>query len=110
MSQGEIGDKRAVFITAANEDQAAAIAKALVEEGLAACVNIVPAIRSIYKWKGEVCDDRETLLIAKTSAARFPALAERVKALHSYEVPEIIAIPITDGSKGYMDWLGRVLE
>jgi len=109
MGVGDKTDKRVVFITAANEDQAAAIAKALVAEGLAACVNIVPAIRSIYTWKGEVCDDRETLLIAKTSAGRFAALADRVKSLHSYEVPEIIAIPITDGAQDYMGWLARTL-
>lgn len=102
-------EKRVALITAANEEEAGRIAKALVSEKLAACVNIITSIRSIYAWKGEICDDREVMLIAKTSAGKFPALAERVKSLHSYEVPEIIAIPVMEGSAAYLAWMDEAL-
>jgi periplasmic divalent cation tolerance protein len=81
------------------------IAKALVEERLAACVNIVPGVRSIYAWKGRVCDDRELLLVIKTTRGRYAALERRVKAMHPYEVPEVIALPIVRGSSGYLKWV-----
>ena len=98
-------DHVVVFITAPNADEAVAIAKTLVEEKLAACGNITQRIRSIYRWKGEVCDEEEVLLIAKTRRDLFERLAARVKELHSYEVPEIIAVPIAAGFEGYLRWI-----
>lgn len=98
---------RVVFVTAANEDEGARIARALVERRLAACVNIISPIRSIYSWKGNIEDDREVLMIAKTRAENFPALAATVKELHSYDTPEVIALPITAGSEKYLDWLSE---
>ena len=94
-----------VFITAPNEDDAAAMAKALVESRLAACVNIVRNIRSIYSWQGNIEDESEVLMIAKTRRELFESLSSKVRELHSYDVPEVIAIPITDGSKDYLKWL-----
>lgn len=94
-----------VYITAPNEDEAAKIAKTLVEQRLAACVNIVRGIRSIYTWQGKIEDDAEVLMIAKTQRHLFESLKTRVKELHSYTVPEIIALPIIDGSEDYLNWL-----
>lgn len=94
-----------VFITAANEDEAVKIARNVVEDGLAACVNITRNIRSIYVWQGKTEDEQEVLMIAKTQRKLFTALSEKIKALHSYTVPEIIAIPIIEGSPDYLKWL-----
>jgi periplasmic divalent cation tolerance protein len=94
-----------VFVTAGSEAEAETIARALVEERLAACVNILPPIRSIYRWEGKVADDQEWLLFIKTRAQRFSAVEARVKALHSYQVPEVIALPIVQGAEGYLRWL-----
>ena len=96
-----------IFITAPGEEEAAGIAKALVEEGLAACVNIVKGVRSIYNWEGKVQDEFEVLMIAKTRRDLFAALEKRVKELHSYSVPEIIGLQIAEGSADYMKWLGE---
>ena len=98
-------EKIIVLITAASEDEAAKIGRTLVDEKLAACANIIPGIRSIYTWKGETCDDTECLMVVKTVAANFDALERRVRELHSYEVPEVIAIPIIKGSAPYLDWV-----
>ena len=97
-----------VFITAPTEEEAAKIAKALVEEKLAACVNIIKGIRSIYRWQGKIEDDPEVLMVVKTREDLFEKLADRVKELHSYEVPEVIAMPITKGSEAYLKWIGEV--
>jgi periplasmic divalent cation tolerance protein len=97
-----------VFITASKEDEAVTIARALVEEGLAGCVNIVRNIRSIYRWQGKIEDDKEVLMIAKTKKKLFKALEKKVKGLHSYTVPEIIALPIVTGSNDYLKWLNNV--
>jgi len=94
-----------VFITVPNEEDGAAIAQALVESRLAACVNIVKNVRSIYLWQGKIEDDSEVLMIAKTRLELFNALESRVKELHSYDVPEIIALPIIAGSADYLKWL-----
>jgi len=94
-----------VLITAPKEEDAVIIAKALVEERLAACVNVLPGIRSFYRWKGRVHDDPECLLIAKAAAANFEMIEGLVKSLHSYDVPEIIALPITKGYEPYISWL-----
>lgn len=98
------------FVTAATSDEATRIARALVEERLAACVNIVAPIASVYRWEGQVQQDSEVLLIIKTTDARLPALIRRVKALHSYQVPEVIAVPIADGSADYLAWLADVVR
>lgn len=100
-------DYIAVFITAANEDDAVKLAKALVEGRLAGCVNIIRNIRSIYIWQGKTEDEQEVLMIAKTQRKLFPALSEKIRELHSYTVPEIIAIPVSDGSADYLKWLAE---
>ena len=94
-----------VLVTAPNEDEARRIANALVEERLAACVNIVGAIESVYRWEGQVTTDRETLLIIKTTDDRYEDLEQRVKELHSYSTPEVIAFKIERGSSEYLSWL-----
>ena len=99
-----------VSITTSSSEEADRIAKALVQERLAACVNIVPAITSIYRWQGEVHRDSEVLLIAKSQPELFESLAARVKKLHSYEVPEIIALPIVAGSKAYLNWIDESVQ
>lgn len=96
-----------VLITVPTEEKAREIARTLVEEGLAACVNIVSGLTSIYRWQGQVVEDKELLLIVKTTTFRFPALRERVQGLHPYTVPEIIALPIAEGHKDYLDWLRK---
>lgn len=85
--------------------QARAIAKALVRERLAACVNVLPGVASIYRWKGKVEEAREALLVVKSTSARAKALEARVKALHSYELPELLTLPVRGGSAGYLRWL-----
>jgi periplasmic divalent cation tolerance protein len=100
-----MAEHQAVLMTAPSAEVAANIARALVGEGLAACVNIVPGVRSIYCWKGDVCDDSEVLCVIKTCAERFEALRARIVALHPYEVAEIIALPITAGSAPYLAWI-----
>lgn len=94
-----------ILVTAGSEEEAARIGKALVEEKLAACANIVPRIRSIYRWKGEIHDEQEFLILIKTRTSHFPALRDRVRQLHSYEVPEIVAFPITRGLPDYLNWV-----
>ncbi len=96
-----------VLTTCPDEACAERIARALVEERLAACVNILSPMRSIYRWKGKIEDANELLLVIKTSAARFPAIRDRVLALHPYELPEIIAVPIADGLPEYLAWLNN---
>ena len=91
--------------TAPDADTAARLARALVEESLAACVNVIPAVRSIYAWHGAVQDEQEVLLIAKTSAARAAACRERLVALHPYEVPEVVALRLADGHDAYLRWI-----
>jgi periplasmic divalent cation tolerance protein len=94
-----------VLVTTPTAERAAEIARALVEERLAACGNVVPGLRSIYRWEGKIHDDAEALLVLKTTRERFDALRERVLALHPYEVPEVIALPIEAGSAPYLAWI-----
>ena len=94
-----------VLVTTGSEAEAETIARTLVQEQLVACVNVLSPIRSFYRWEGRIADDREWLLLIKTRAARFSVVAERVKALHSYRVPEIIALPIQDGTADYLQWV-----
>jgi periplasmic divalent cation tolerance protein len=97
-------DKQIVFTTAGSEEEARKIARALVDRRLAACVNIVPQMESIYRWQGKVDESREWLLLIKTSAALFPAVRDAVRELHSYDLPECIALNIADGNKEYLKW------
>ena len=84
---------------------AGAIASALVHESLAACVNQLPGVRSTYRWQGAVHTDEEVLLVIKTTAGRLPALRERLLALHPYELPELVTLPVSDGHAPYLDWV-----
>jgi periplasmic divalent cation tolerance protein len=94
-----------VLVTVGSEQEAETIATALLEERLAACVNVTSPVRSLYHWEGRIADDREWQLIIKTQERLFEALAARVRALHSYDVPEIIALPVLAGTTDYVDWI-----
>jgi periplasmic divalent cation tolerance protein len=94
-----------VLITTASDEEAQKIGRLLVEEGFVACANIIPAVRSIFRWEGQVTEEQETLLILKSVSEGFDSLAAKVKAHHSYDVPEIIALPIQTGSEPYMEWI-----
>jgi periplasmic divalent cation tolerance protein len=98
-------DKIVVFSTCGSEEEAVRIAKHVVDAHIAACVNLIPKIRSIYRWEGKVEDSTEWLLLIKTSRERFAALQVALAAVHSYDVPEVIALPIIDGSPNYLAWL-----
>jgi periplasmic divalent cation tolerance protein len=98
-------DKIVVFSTCGSEEEAVRIATHLVDAHIAACVNLIPKVRSIYRWEGKVEDSAEWLLLIKTSRERFAALQTALEAAHSYEVPEVIAVPIIDGSQDYLAWL-----
>ncbi len=105
MSDQTTSEPVIVYITAPGEEEAAGLARTLVESKLAACVNILNNIRSIYSWQDNIEDDREHLLIVKTQRHLFDRLAEKVREIHSYDVPEIIAMPIVEGSLDYLKWL-----
>jgi len=94
-----------ILVTTPSEQKAVEIARALVEEKLAACGNVVPVVRSIYRWEGKLQDDQEALLILKAPRQRFEELRWRVLQLHPYQVPEIIALPIEAGHDAYIDWI-----
>ena len=98
-------DAVVVFMTAADGEEAARLAAMLVGANLAACVQIMPKMESVYRWQGQIERATEVLLIAKTSASKFEELEREVRALHSYETPEIVAIPIVAGSAAYLEWL-----
>jgi periplasmic divalent cation tolerance protein len=100
---------RIVLTTADSEELADRIARTLVERRLAACVNVVGPVSSVYRWKGEIVRDRERMLVIKTSAERFPELREAIRELHSYDVPEVLAIAVDDGDRAYLDWLAECL-
>lgn len=102
-------DKQIVLSTAGSEDEARKIAQTLVQRQLAACVNVVPQIESVYRWQGKIESTREWLLLIKTSAARFPAIRATIQELHSYDLPECIAINIEQGSPEYLEWIGDSL-
>jgi periplasmic divalent cation tolerance protein len=103
-------DKRIVLTTAGSEDDARKIARYLVEQKLAACVNIIPHMESIYRWQNKVESAREWLLLIKTTAAAFPAVRDAIRALHSYELPECLLIAIEDGSPEYLEWLAESVK
>jgi periplasmic divalent cation tolerance protein len=94
-----------IYITAKDTTQAKEIARRLVEERLAACANIIEKVSSIYWWRGKIEEDEEAFIIIKTLKDKVPAIVERVKELHTYEVPEIIALEIVEGSENYLRWL-----
>ena len=96
---------RVVLTTAPDAETGALIARALVEERLAACVNVIPGVRSIYRWGGEIQDDPEVLLIVKTRAERCEALAARIQDLHPYDVAEVLVLPALGGSTPYLAWI-----
>lgn len=98
-------DVRVVLVTAPSPEVARDIARALVEARLIACANVVPGVRSIYRWEGRVEEDEEVLLVLKTRAEHCEAVAARVNALHPYALPEVIALPVTEGSRSYLDWV-----
>jgi periplasmic divalent cation tolerance protein len=100
----------AVMLTAVSREEAVRLAEMLVGARLAACVQILPEIESVYHWKGELRRDAEVLLLAKTTQARFPLLEREVRALHSYETPEIIALPISAASAPYLEWLTATVK
>jgi periplasmic divalent cation tolerance protein len=96
---------RVVLTTTATVEEAERLARALVEERLAACATMIPAVRSIYRWQGNVEDSTETILLIKTSAGQVATLEARIRALHSYETPEFLVLPVETGSAAYLDWL-----
>jgi len=99
-----------VLVTCGSEEEAVKIAHSLVEERLAACVNITSPVRSIYRWEGKIWDEREWILIIKTQKRRFEELENKLKSLHSYSVPEVIALPIVKGSASYLKWLKEMTD
>jgi len=94
-----------VYMTAGSLEEARTIGRALVEQKLAACVNIIENMNSLYLWEGEVQDDREAVMIAKTVGSRVPQLVEAVRALHSYECPCIVSLPVAGGNQAFLDWI-----
>ena len=102
---GDANDAIVVFMTAANGEEAARLAEMLVGAHLAACVQIFPEMESVYRWQGKIERQSEILLLAKTTREKFDELEREVRALHSYDTPEIIAVPITAGSAPYLEWL-----
>jgi periplasmic divalent cation tolerance protein len=101
-------DGAAVILTATgSEEDAVRIGRALVTEGLAACANIVPGIRSLYVWKDALCDEKETLLLLKSRLDLFDAVRTRIRSLHPYELPEVIAFAVEEGDESYLEWIRK---
>lgn len=100
-------DKIIVFVTCESTEQAERIAQALVTDKLAACVNVVPGVKSCYVWEGKLTWSNEVLLLVKTTRGRFDQLQDRVKAMHSYSVPEIVGVTIEDAFEKYIEWIDR---
>jgi len=98
-----------IFITAAGEEEAKKLTKVLIEEKLAACVNILSGVESLYWWKGKIESSKEWMLVVKTQKKMVNKIVNRVKEIHSYEVPEVIALPIVGGNKDYLQWISEVL-
>jgi periplasmic divalent cation tolerance protein len=103
-------DKIVVLSACDSEEEAARIARQLVERGLASCVNILPQVRSIYRWKNEIADEREWVLMIKTRRDVLPVLRAEIAKIHSYEVPEVLALPVVDGAEAYLTWLDHELD
>jgi periplasmic divalent cation tolerance protein len=105
-----VTDKIVVLSTCDSEEEAKRVAHHLVEQRLAACVNVLPGARSVYRWKDKIEEAAEFLLVIKSSRDLFPALRAELQKVHSYEVPEVIALPIVDGSEPYLSWLDGELK
>jgi periplasmic divalent cation tolerance protein len=103
-------DKRIVLTTAGSEEEARKLAQHMVEYKLAACVNIIPQIESVYRWQGKIESSREWLLLIKTTIQKCPAVKDAIRTLHSYDLPECVAIAIDDGSSKYLQWIGASVE
>jgi periplasmic divalent cation tolerance protein len=103
-------DKIVVFNTCGSKEEAVKVARALIEARVAACVNVIPQIMSVYRWQGQIEEAAEWLLVIKTSRELFEKVQAVIQAAHSYEVPEVIALPIADGSAGYLAWLDNMGE
>ena len=99
-----------VFCTVSTENEALQIAQALVEREEAACVNVVPMIRSVYRWKGKIASENEHLMIVKTTQPLLEDVKKTVKELHSYELPEIVAVSVDDGDKNALNWIRSVVK
>ncbi|MFL6194189.1 MAG: divalent-cation tolerance protein CutA [Thermoanaerobaculia bacterium] len=99
-----------VVTTVGTEEQAYTIAREIVARRQAACVNILPGVRSIYRWKGKICKDGELLLIIKTMEGEFEAVAATIRELHSYELPEILSFNVTHGEKGFLEWIAGSVD
>ena len=104
-----MADQIVVLNTCASEEEAGRLSQMLVERRLAACVSVVPGVRSFYRWQGAVASAGEWLLVIKSSRRLFPALAAAIQQAHSYEVPEILALPVLEGSPNYLEWLSSSL-
>jgi periplasmic divalent cation tolerance protein len=102
-----VTDAMLVLTTLPSAEAAAELAKAVVEEKLAACANLLPAVRSIYRWQGRVQDESEVLVLFKTRQEHFERLKSRVLELHPYEIPEVLAVPVEQGYQAYLDWLAQ---
>ncbi len=102
---GPMTDAIIVLVTAPTADKAAELARMLVEEGLAACGNVLPGLRSIYRWEGKVHDEPEALLLLKSTAPLFEALRERVVAVHPYQCPEVLRLDVVEGNAPYLQWI-----
>jgi len=102
-----VPDVLVVLVTAPSAEKAGELGRTLVSERLAACANVIPGLRSIYWWEGKVQDEPEALILLKTTRGRFEALRDRVLALHPYQVPEVVALPIEAGSENYLKWIER---
>ena len=101
------GQVLVILVTAVNQEEAVRIGKGVVNAKLAACVNIIPGVQSMYRWKGKVVKAQEVLLILKSTKPRYCALEKAIKAMHTYETPEIIALPVKEGLDQYIGWVRR---
>lgn len=99
-----------VYITAGDKAEAKLIGKALVESKLAACINIIDPMNSLYYWEGELQEDREVILIAKTTSDKVRAVTEKVKSIHSYDCPCVLSLPVSNGNEAFMQWIKSQLE
>ena len=99
-----------IYMTVGNYDEARNIGKALVTSGLAACVNILDKMNSFYMWEGEVQDDTEVVMVAKTTEERTPDLVEKVKSMHSYDCPCIVSLPVSNGYQPFLDWIAQEVK
>ncbi len=99
-----------IVTSVGTEQQAVEISEELIARRLATCVNIVPCLRSIYRWKGKVCEDTEYLLLVKTPARLFPEVSDAIRELHSYELPEILSLPVERAEAAFHEWVVRMVE